>query len=92
MCFKSRDNTDYPSRKRTVWLGDRFSSFSLEDEFFTELERLAAEQKIGLGELVRRIAAARNPNGSVSGAIRLYVLAAIKAEMTQKRGGQINAS
>jgi len=59
--------------KRSVTLfGRHQTSISLEDEFWSEIKKIAAEKNLSLNKLVSQIDQTRQ--GSLSSAIRLYVL------------------
>jgi predicted DNA-binding ribbon-helix-helix protein len=62
--------------KRSIRIANHNTSISLEDEFWDELKRFAARDKISLNELVARIDAGRS--GNLSSALRLYVLRQLK--------------
>jgi predicted DNA-binding ribbon-helix-helix protein len=65
-------------RKRSVSIRGHRTSFSLEDAFFAELERLAALRGMPLATLVAEIDAARERTTNLSSALRLHVLAQLK--------------
>ena len=67
-------------RKRSVMLKGHATSVSLEDEYWTELKRMADAEGIALAELIERIDAAR-PGDNLSSALRLAVLADLKARV-----------
>ena len=61
-------------RKRSVSIRGHRTSFSLEDDFFRELERIAAERGMALAPLVAEIDAEREDAVNLSSALRLHVL------------------
>ena len=63
-------------RKRSVTITGHRTSISLEDEFWSELVRIAAENRASLNSLIAAIDEARATN--LSSAIRLHVLADLK--------------
>jgi len=63
-------------RKRSVTIAGHRTSISLEDEFWSELVRIAAERKTSLNSLISDIDDGRVTN--LSSAIRLHVLADLK--------------
>lgn len=63
-------------RKRSVTIAGHRTSISLEDEFWSELVRIAAEREMSLNSLIAGIDEARKTN--LSSAIRLHVLADLK--------------
>jgi predicted DNA-binding ribbon-helix-helix protein len=64
--------------KRSVRIANHQTSISLEPEFWDELKRYAARDKVSLNELVARVDAGRT--GNLSSALRLYVLKQLKEE------------
>ncbi|HJP21379.1 MAG: ribbon-helix-helix domain-containing protein [Alphaproteobacteria bacterium] len=67
------------NRKRSVRLAGHPTSVSLEPEFWAQLKRLAEARGLSLNALITEIDAARD--GALSSALRLYVLAALEAEV-----------
>ncbi|MBS9720883.1 ribbon-helix-helix domain-containing protein [Tianweitania sp. BSSL-BM11] len=65
--------------KRSVTIGGHRTSISLETAFSDELERIAAERGASISALIAEIDAARDPATNLSSAIRLFVLADLKA-------------
>jgi predicted DNA-binding ribbon-helix-helix protein len=63
-------------RKRSVTIAGHRTSISLEDEFWSELVRIAGEKRTSLNSLIAAIDEARATN--LSSAIRLHVLANLK--------------
>jgi predicted DNA-binding ribbon-helix-helix protein len=71
-------------RKRSVTIAGHRTSISLEDEFWSELVRIASEKRTSLNSMISAIDEARATN--LSSAIRLHVLANLKGtaqELTQ---------
>ncbi len=66
-------------RKRSVNLQGHATSVSLEDEYWAELKRMAAESGLPVGALIERIDGARQ-SANLSSALRLAVLADLKAK------------
>ena len=64
--------------KRSVTIAGHRTSISLEPPFWDTLKELACTEKTSVNELVRRIDTARDGKGSLSSAIRVYVLEAMK--------------
>ncbi len=62
--------------KRSIRIAGHRTSLSLEPEFWDELKRLAARDRITVSELVSHIDAARS--GNLSSALRLFVLKSLK--------------
>jgi predicted DNA-binding ribbon-helix-helix protein len=64
--------------KRSVSIRGHRTSFSLEQEFFDELAKIAAARDVPLARLVGEIDEARPRTTNLSSAIRLYVLEAVR--------------
>ena len=64
-------------RKRSVTLRGHATSVSLEDEYWAELKRMAAESGMSLAALIDQIDAGR-PSANLSSALRLAVLVDLK--------------
>lgn len=65
-------------KKRSLTLHGHRTSVSLEDAFWAEFRRLAAEQDRALNELAAEIDEMRGADCGLASAIRLYVLQALK--------------
>ncbi len=63
-------------KKRSVSLAGHRTSVSIEDEFWDELKKLAAREKLTVTDLLTRLDAERP--GNLSSAIRLYVLKSLQ--------------
>ena len=61
-------------RKRSISISGHRTSFSVEQEFFDELEAIAARRRISLAALVAEIDAGRAADANLSSAIRVFVL------------------
>ncbi len=59
-------------RKRSVTVAGHSTSFSLEEEFWQDLHRIAKQRNLSLNALVSSIDAARA--GNLSSALRVFVL------------------
>jgi predicted DNA-binding ribbon-helix-helix protein len=59
-------------RKRSVTVAGHSTSFSLEEEFWQELQRVAHQRNLSLNALVSSIDASRA--GNLSSALRVFVL------------------
>jgi predicted DNA-binding ribbon-helix-helix protein len=66
-------------RKHSATLHGHRTSFSLEDEFWTELKMIAAGRSIPLAALISEIDDHRSPDSNLSSALRLHVLSWLKA-------------
>lgn len=69
-----------PPLKRSLTLSGHRTSVSLEEPFWQEFRRLAAAEGISVNALGRRIDGARGSETTLASAIRLHVLAALRAE------------
>jgi len=67
-------------KKRSVTIRGHRTSFSLEDAFYTELERLAETRGIPVAALIAQIDAARPRATNLSSALRLHVLEELKRQ------------
>ena len=65
-------------RKRSVTIRGHRTSFSIEDDFLAELERLARQRGMALAALVAEIDAGRSRETNLSSALRLHVLEALR--------------
>lgn len=65
-------------KKRSVKIAGHSTSVSLEDEFWTELQSIAAAEDTSLNALIARIDEGRGPR-NLSSALRLYVLKSVKS-------------
>jgi|TARA_B110000967_G_scaffold209843_1_gene268046 predicted DNA-binding ribbon-helix-helix protein len=70
--------------KRSLTLKGHRTSVSLEDEFWVEFRRMSTKKSIPINALASEIDVNRTADVGLASAIRLYVLAAIKAERDQK--------
>ncbi len=67
-------------RKHSATLHGHRTSFSLEDEFWTELNVIARARAIPLAALISDIDDQRQPESNLSSALRVYVLRWLKSE------------
>ena len=65
--------------KRSLTLQGHRTSVSLEEAFWAEFRRLAAARGTSVNALAAEIDATRTPPASLASAIRVWVLAAVKA-------------
>ncbi|MDM9629624.1 ribbon-helix-helix domain-containing protein [Rhizobium sp. S152] len=70
-------------RKHSATLHGHRTSFSLEDEFWTELNAIAATRDISLAGMISEIDDARSPESNLSSALRVHVLQWLKTAKTQ---------
>ncbi|QPM89801.1 ribbon-helix-helix domain-containing protein [Pseudooceanicola algae] len=69
--------------KRSLTLKGHRTSVSLEDEFWAEFRRIAREKDIAINALAARIDAGREIETGLASAIRLYVLADLRARLDE---------
>lgn len=70
-------------RKHSATLHGHRTSFSLEDEFWTELRAIAESRKVSLAALIAEIDDQRQPESNLSSALRVYVLEWYRNSQTQ---------
>jgi predicted DNA-binding ribbon-helix-helix protein len=75
-------------RKRSIVIGDRRTSVSLEDAFWKALKMIAASRGTTMSELVTEIQEERAP-GNLSSRIRLYVLNFYRDRLIELEGGPL---
>jgi predicted DNA-binding ribbon-helix-helix protein len=63
-------------KKRSVKISGHVTSISLEDEFWAELKKIAAQEKLSMNALIAKIDSTRKSN--LSSALRIYVLQHLK--------------
>jgi predicted DNA-binding ribbon-helix-helix protein len=73
--------------KRSIVIGGRKTSVSLEDEFWKSLREIAHERHETLSQLVSGIDANRN-NANLSSAIRVFILELYKGRSAQRNAFQ----
>jgi predicted DNA-binding ribbon-helix-helix protein len=73
-----------PVTRRAVTLNGRKTSVSVEQPFWLELKSIAAERKVGLHLLISMVDTNRQ-HGSLSSALRLFVLAKYRPETIDSR-------
>ncbi|MCP4072866.1 MAG: ribbon-helix-helix domain-containing protein [Hyphomicrobiales bacterium] len=69
-------------RKHSISIRGHKTSYSLEDEFYVELTRIANQNNIPLSRMITRIDSIRKPGINLSSALRLYVLNDLKSSRT----------
>ena len=61
--------------KKSVIISERHStSISIEEEFYEQLQRIAAERSISINQLVTEIDNNRSDKNNLSGAVRIFIL------------------
>ena len=69
-------------RKHSATLHGHRTSFSLEEPFWLELKMIARARTIPLAALIREIDDGREAESNLSSALRVYVLAYLKGQMS----------
>ena len=75
-------------RKRSILIGDRSTSVSLEDAFWKAFKAIAASRATTLSELVSEIHEERG-SGNLSLRIRMYVLDFYRNRVAQAEGARV---
>lgn len=73
-------------RKHSATLHGHRTSFSLEDEFWDELKRIAAERQMSIAGLLAEVDDGREADSNLSSALRVYVLQWLKNLSAQTNG------
>ncbi len=71
--------------KRSITISGHRTSITLEQAFWDELKEIACREKLSVTELVRRIDSSRDAAGSLTSAIRVFILEQIKQERASLR-------
>ncbi len=74
-------------RKRSVSIRGHRTSYTLEDPFHAEIEKIALAREISLAALVAEVDEARADGVNLSSALRLYVLATLTGDSTKAPRG-----
>lgn len=61
-------------RKHSISIRGHQTSYTLEDEFYLELKKIAQRDEIALSKLITRIDLKRDPETNLSSALRLHIL------------------
>ncbi|MFM2280296.1 MAG: hypothetical protein RLZZ444_2527 [Pseudomonadota bacterium] len=72
-------------RKHSISLHGHRTSFSLEEEFFSELKAMAEQRGLALAGLIAEIDDGREEGDNLSSALRLAVLRQLKRERGEKQ-------
>ncbi len=67
-------------RKHSATLHGHRTSFSLEEPFWAELNRIAGLRALSLARLIAKIDDGRTPDSNLSSALRVYVLEWVRQE------------
>ena len=65
--------------KRSMTIAGHRTSITLEQPFWTALEEIARTENASVTELVRRIDAERDEQGSLTSAVRVFILTRLTA-------------
>lgn len=88
--FRKNDERRSPTaarmRKRSVTLQGHPTSVSLEDQYWSELKRMAAQSGLSIGALVERIDRQREES-NLSSALRIAVLQDLQARLADGGSG-----
>lgn len=71
-------------RKRSVVIAGHATSVSIEPEFWEALREIAAARAVSVNQLIAEIDGGRT--GNLASAIRLFVLADLRARAAESRG------
>jgi predicted DNA-binding ribbon-helix-helix protein len=71
--------------KHSATLHGHRTSFSLEDEFWSELKSIAKARGISLASLITEIDDQRDSASNLSSALRVYVLCYLKGPLAEDR-------
>lgn len=66
-------------RKHSIAIRGHKTSYSIEDEFYVELSRIAKQKDVPLARLITNIDSNRPTTTNLSSSLRLYVLQALKS-------------
>lgn len=71
--------------KRSLTIAGHRTSVSLEPQFWETLKEIAAHEGVSVAAMVGQIDAGREPGGgSLSGAIRVFVLNRLRSRLSQR--------
>jgi predicted DNA-binding ribbon-helix-helix protein len=71
--------------KRSITISGHRTSITLERPFWDELKEIACREKVSVTELVRQIDSRRDAAGSLTSAIRVYILEQLKKRRSERR-------
>lgn len=71
--------------KRSITISGHRTSITLERPFWDELKEIACRKKVSVTELVRQIDSRRDASGSLTSAIRVYILEQLKKQRSELR-------
>lgn len=67
-------------QKHSISIRGHRTSYSLEEEFYSELKRIAEQRNIPLAKLITRLDENRTPERNLSSALRVFVLQEVKSK------------
>ncbi len=67
-------------QKHSISIRGHQTSYSLEEEFYSELKRIAKSREIPLAKLITQLDETRTPDQNLSSALRVFVLNEIKGQ------------
>jgi len=73
--------------KRSITISGHRTSITLERPFWDGLKEIACQEKVSVTELVRQIDSRRNASGSLTSAIRVYILEQLKKQRSERHPG-----
>ena len=73
--------------KRSITISGHRTSITLERPFWDELKEIACRKKVSVSELVRQIDSRRDASGSLTSAIRVFILEQLKKQRSDLRQG-----
>ena len=71
--------------KRSITISGHRTSITLERPFWDELKEIACRKKVSVTELVRQIDSRRDASGSLTSAIRVFILEQLKKQRSDLR-------
>lgn len=66
--------------KRSITISGHRTSITLEQPFWDELKEIACRNKVSVTELVRQIDSHRDASGSLTSAIRVFILEQLRQQ------------
>ena len=75
---------EFRNTKRSINIGGRKTSVSLEEPFWTALKEIAKSRPLGVSELITIIDQGRGEQANLSSAIRIFVLSHFQEQSTAR--------
>ncbi len=66
--------------KRSMTIAGHRTSITLEKPFWDQLQKIADQENLSVTEIVRRIDATREEHGSLTSAVRVFILEQLTAQ------------